>query len=281
MNKKLFITFIIFLLVIFTLGCSSTSSSENKPFNTSIFDNTQSAISDLSTAASDSTFVNLYYYEETFANSHGGFPFINKYIDMYKYFSLKAVFDSVDSKWKAIIVDPFNLSMNITLYGEMVNGYYWIHREGASPDQGLFYYPNNDSLTINIIKSNPTDTNPSFRAELYKQGDYYYGFILYDLNMSMGFLIKFKFENTDPCTNFVFKFGTYEANAIAISKDNYNYIINDIPSAITNISSYNFIRNRSVSASDWYSSEDTKVLLYALGNYDGSTFTYQNLMAGN
>ena len=246
MCKKSFFIFIFSIFLIFFVGCSSTSSTNNPP-TADFFYNLNSAFDNLSSAAaSDPNLPSESFYDDIFNSPGGMLPDYQTTLAIYQYFCQFADYNNSEDRWEATINDPFHSGF-ITLYGEYECNFFWVHLPGAPVDNGVFYYPEDGSLRI-YLPGDPTDPSDyTIKAELYKYNGYYYGFLMMQPGDSSVEFIKFKYEDSNPCTLFEVYYGWYNPTTPLLRQNTDPKFVADI-----DISEYIYIRFRTENAETWF-----------------------------
>jgi len=273
MYKKFIVLISVLFLVLFSFACSSSTDSSNKPPDAFFMSTVNTAIDDLGFAAADnSSYSNHATYDHLFGTNPGLIPLFKNYMNLYENFSENATYNSSENKWEATVPDPKNPSNNnITVYGIMSGNYLKLYISGNSNFEILFY-PEEDSLTINII-GDPSPSNPHIRAELYKSSNYYYGFIILQDSLSYAVFTKFKFKNIDPTDDFQLYYGGYTQLAYSSISSSDNAALVEV-----DISNYPFLRDRTImDPNSWYLNLND---MYEQINitFDGTLFTFTELM---
>jgi len=263
MCKKSFFIFIFSIFLIFFVGCSSTSSTNNPP-TADFFYNLNSAFDNLSSAAaSDPNLPSESFYDDIFNSPGGMLPDYQTTLAIYQYFCQFADYNNSEDRWEATINDPFHSGF-ITLYGEYECNFFWVHLPGAPVDNGVFYYPEDGSLRI-YLPGDPTDPSDyTIKAELYKYNGYYYGFLMMQPGDTSVEFIKFKYEDLNPCTLFEVYYGWYYP-PITLSKQN----IDPKSVMIIDITEYTYIRFRTESAESWFTDTSDMSITTKITNDNG------------
>ncbi|TYB31964.1 MAG: hypothetical protein FXF47_01425 [Candidatus Mcinerneyibacterium aminivorans] len=271
MYKKFIVLITVLLLVLFGFACSSSTGSSNNPPDADFMSTVNSSVDDLSLAAAgDSSYSEHSSYDSLFGTNPGLFPLFQNYMNLYEDFSVNATYNSQEDRWEATVPDPEEPTSDITVYGIMSDNYIELYISGSSNFE-VFFYPDEDSITINIT-GDPSTSNPHIRAELYKSGDYYYGFTILQDSLSYACFTKFKFKNIDPTDDFQLYYGSYRP----LIYSNISSLDNPAVAEV-DISTYPYLRDRTVDPDSWYMNLDD---MYEQINitFDGTLFEATELM---
>ena len=251
MFRKLFVIFLAVFLVFAFIGCgsdSSTGSSNTLPNNATGTDYT-SAYDDFNTAALVNDFDTTNEMDYTYLFQNWLYNPLT-FFELYEDFKITATYNSDENRWEATIPNPFGSDpANITLYGEYEGDVLRIHSTDDLAGEGFYIYPDG-GIKIYL------DPNGYIKFELYKENNYYYGFLRFNFNSNINnpYVIKFKFEDASPCTYFDLYFFKYSGS--------------------TTVGDYPLIRDYSGSAEDWYTDRTNVATLWFEINWDAPTFTY-------
>ncbi|TYB32074.1 MAG: hypothetical protein FXF47_00900 [Candidatus Mcinerneyibacterium aminivorans] len=275
MVRKFFTLVIVLSIILFVFGCSSTSNTGNNPPEAELLSTMNSAFDDLGTAASQSDFSTDIYYEDIFDLQVGMLPGLQNYLNIYNEFAANAEYNSTENRWEATVTDPLNLQNTITLYGENIEEGFWIHSPDDPSGVGVILYPEENSVTI-YIQGTPSETDPHIKAELYSSNGYFYGFLLIQPSDYSAYMVKFKFEDAIPTTDFHLEYGSYLTESYQLVGKMSSKSV-DTPQVVPpfDIAEYDFIRNRTITAEDWFSSL-AELRSYITITYTDTSFDYQS-----
>ncbi len=222
-KKTLLIISILFIFFAAGCGSSSTGSSNNPP-ESNFLNDVDSAFNELVSAAD--SFYGNYYYSSIF-DDNGMFTQLETYLYAFREFTLADPDFNDNSKWEAEIPDPKKPTQTITYLGEFVaDNVFWIRSSEISTEtDGIFIYTDTKSIKINL-PGDPTNltSDPNIRAELYKSGNDYYGFLLKEGSTDNFKIVKIKYNISDPAQLFLLKYGDYVPEDSNFSFDDYDFI---------------------------------------------------------
>jgi hypothetical protein len=252
MLKKAFVTGLAVFLIFSFLGCgsdSSTGSSSTLPTNTTGTDYT-GAYDDFHNAALDNDFDTNHSTDYSWLFQNWLYNPI-AFFEVYEDFKDNATYNPSESRWETTISNPFGSDpATVTIYAEYVEGNILrLHSTDDPAGQGLYIYPD-EGIKIYL------EPDGYIKFELYKENNYYYGFLRFNLNndTSYPYIIKFKYEDASPCTYFDLYFFRYSGSTA----------VGDYPS----------IRVYSGTAEEWYTDRSNVATLWYEINWDDPTFTY-------
>src|SRR6056297_221457 len=279
MFKKIIAVLSIFVLILFISGCfidSSTGSSNNPP-EASLVDNMDSAFDDFITAANESDSTGDEFFGAMFG-TEGFVPGLQFFMNVFSDFQAHSFYNSSENRWEGVVPDPTDPTSEVLLYGEYSDDAFWLHPADAPAGIGVFLYPDTGSVIINIQENEPTEDDPNIRGEFFKSGNYYYGFLLIQTASNYAEIIKFYYEDANPCTEFYLKYGLY----IPLNSQNSGTYQNSFTSerivaSDFNINEYDFLKDRNFKdiTNDWYRNNN-HMDPYAGATLVATEFNYYN-----
>jgi len=267
MVKKILIFLFIVFFIFFNFSCGSSGSTSNSNIGLSNFPfitQYSSTMTELKTAASAHSFASDSYYDDIFDNENGILVKFQYYLNLWNQFINNAEYDPDQDLWIVVLPDP-----PITLYGEYTNRVLWIYSPDDT-DLNIYIYTGEGAMTLDD-RGTPDSTNPHVRAELYKSGDYYYGFILVQDSFYSADMVKFKYYEPAPTYDFRLEYGSFESSSSTLVGAEFKSEINAPPPIY--IYEYEFIRDRTETADSWYDNSDD-IYPYRFLFFDEGTFYF-------
>src|SRR6056297_26266 len=264
MFKRIIAVLIILFLVLFSFGCGDSTSSSNIAPDVSFSQDFDSAVNDLDSEALSSN-LDSEFYGDIFNEDGGFFSILTNYFGLYTEFRNNAEYNSEEERWEASLEGG-----EVLIYGEFIDGAFVVTAPGM--DLTIYFYPNEESITFEV-QGVPDSTEPTIRAELYKSGGYYYGFILEQRSTTRAYMIKFKYLISNPTDEFDLYYGSY----VPIAARPLESRLSNRDPIEFEIDEFDFIRDRTELPDIWFS-DTTYINEYVYLYFDGGIFGYDTFV---